>query len=608
MYTASSKYPNFITFFYALATIKKLLSYNTILFDNALLAGGEYSVQVFPDNTDSMCRILKTVRYRVESFSLLNILLKDIAQKDGFSLQGSASLKSLIKLMNSNSKGVVVILKEDKAAGILTERDIVEILYEGGSLDEEVWRYAKKNLVSTIGDRTVGYALNLTLENKIRRVIVVDESGAFLGVVTQQDLLRYLEEDFYRLTIKIKHILRKERKLFSAGLDDSLKDILKIMVGNKISAVPVLEDGIAVGIITEKDVLKLADKDISLNSAAREYMNSPVDTARPESLLVEVVEVMNFRNIRRVVIVDNDGLATNMVSIRDVVENLEGDYNKFMERKLQSAKEILNLLPEMLIEVTDTGSEQLIIWVNDKVASKFGRELLDKPITNFLPPDTWMSIYTTLKSLGKIDHIKMKIDDKIYELSGYFISTFGKMEQGRFQLIIRDITEDIKLSTVDPLTDIYNRRFINGFLIKELERSRRMKTHFTVVITDVDNFKAINDSYGHLSGDKVLQSLAELMTGTVRTLDVVGRYGGDEFMLILPNTDKEIASAIIDRIRQKIEVMEVSVQNGARVKLTSSFGLASFPDDGTSIDDLIVKADERLYTSKSLGKNKISYR
>ncbi len=608
MYTASSKYPNFITFFYALATIKKLLSYNTILFDNALLAGGEYLVQVFPDNTDSMCRILKTVRYRVESFSLLNILLKDIAQKDGFSLQGSASLKSLIKLMNSNSKGVVVILKEDKAAGILTERDIVEILYEGGSLDEEVWRYAKKNLVSTIGDRTVGYALNLTLENKIRRVIVVDESGAFLGVVTQQDLLRYLEEDFYRLTIKIKHILRKERKLFSAGLDDSLKDILKIMVGNKISAVPVLEDGIAVGIITEKDVLKLADKDISLNSAAREYMNSPVDTARPESLLVEVVEVMNFRNIRRVVIVDNDGLATNMVSIRDVVENLEGDYNKFMERKLQSAKEILNLLPEMLIEVTDTGSEQLIIWVNDKVASKFGRELLDKPITNFLPPDTWMSIYTTLKSLGKIDHIKMKIDDKIYELSGYFISTFGKMEQGRFQLIIRDITEDIKLSTVDPLTDIYNRRFINGFLIKELERSRRMKTHFTVVITDVDNFKAINDSYGHLSGDKVLQSLAELMTGTVRTLDVVGRYGGDEFMLILPNTDKEIASAIIDRIRQKIEVMEVSVQNGARVKLTSSFGLASFPDDGTSIDDLIVKADERLYTSKSLGKNKISYR
>ena len=537
---------------------------------------------------------------------MLNVLLKDIARHENLSVQSSASLKSLVEVMNVNRKGVVVILEDRKPTGILTERDIVEILYRRVSLEEKVHTYAKKTLVTTIGTRTVGYALNLTLENRIRRVIVVDDSSNYLGVVTMQDLLRYLEEDFYRLTIKVKHILKKSGHLLSVSPDKSLNDVLKIMVDNKISAIPVIEDRNPIGIISERDILILAGKNTSLDSPVSRYMNSPVDTAILDSLLVEVVEVMNYKNIKRIVIVDDKGSAINMVTIRDVVENLEGDYNNFLERKLQSAKEILNLLPEMLIEVTDTGGEQLIIWVNDKVVNRFGRNILDKPVTSLLPHETWKNIYETLTKLNKIEHIKLKIDDRIYELSGFFISTFGKMEKGRYQLIMRDITEDIKLSTVDPLTDIYNRRFINGFLMKELERSKRMNKYFSVVISDIDDFKVINDAYGHVSGDMVLIAIAQLFTGAVRNLDVVGRYGGDEFMLILPDTNNEIAGNIIDRLRVNVENLEVSVLKDKKVKITASFGIASFPEDGTSLDDLLIVADERLYKAKSLGKNRIA--
>lgn len=537
---------------------------------------------------------------------LLNILLKDIAQQENLSVQSSSSLKDLVDLMNVNQKGVVVVLEDSKPIGILTERDIVEILYNGVKLDEKIHAYTKKNLVTTIGERTVGYALNLTLENNIRRVIVVDDSGNFLGVVTQQDLLKYLEEDFYRLTIKVKHIVKKIGDLMSVSPNEPLHAVLKIMVSNKISSVPVTEKGIPVGIISEKDILKLAGKNIPLEAPVSRYMNSPVDTARLDSLLVEVVEVMNYKNIRRVVIVDEAGIAINIVTIRDVIENLEGDYNKFLERKLQSAKEILNLLPEVLIEVTDTGREQLIIWINDKAVSTFGRDILDKPVTSFLPHDTWNNIYSTLIKLGKIEHIKLKKDDCIYELSGFFITTFGKMEQGRFQLILRDITEDIKLSTVDPLTDIYNRRFINAFLMKEIERSKRLDRHFSVVISDIDNFKIINDSYGHLSGDLVLKALARLITDTVRNLDVVGRYGGDEFMLILPDADNETALNVIERLRMNVESLDIQVLKDIKVRLTASFGIASFPENGTSLDDLLVAADEKLYKSKRQGKNQIA--
>ena len=394
---------------------------------------------------------------------MINLKLKDIAKKENLFIQSSATLGSLVALMNINRKGVVVILEGTHPVGIITERDVVERLYEGIRIEEKVKEYANKSLVVTMGDRTVGYALNLTLENNIRRVVVVDDSDNFIGVVTQQDLLKYLEEDFYRLTIKVKHILKKIEKLLYITPGESLKDVLKIMVTNRISSVPVIEDGKPVGIISEKDILKLAADNVPLTSRVDTCMTSPVDTATLDSLLVEVVEVMNYKNIRRLVVVDSEGRAINMITIRDVVENLEGNYNNFLERKLQIAKEILNLLPEMLLEVTDTGEEQLIIWVNDKVINKFGRDILDKPMSDFLPPDTWEWIYSTLSRLGKIEHIKVKKDERIYELSGFFISTFGKMEQGRFQLIMRDITEDIKLSTVDPLTDVYNRRFVNGF-------------------------------------------------------------------------------------------------------------------------------------------------
>ncbi|MEW6599357.1 MAG: GGDEF domain-containing protein [Nitrospirota bacterium] len=537
---------------------------------------------------------------------MLNILLKDIAQKENLSIQSSASLKNLVDLMNVNQKGVVVILEGEKPIGIMTERDIVEILFKGVSLEEKIHAFNKKNLVSTIGERTVGYALNLTLENNIRRVIVIDDAGDFIGVVTQQDLLKYLEEDFYRLTIKVKHIVKKVGDLRSVAPDASLNEVLKIMVANRISSVPVTENSKAVGIISEKDILRLAGLHTSLESPVKQYMNSPVDTARLDSLLVEVVEVMNYKNIRRVVIVDDTGSAINIVTIRDVIENLEGDYNKFLERKLQSAKEILNLLPEMLIEVTDTGREQLIIWVNDKVTSRFGNAIIDKPVTSFLPRETWNNIYTSLVKLGKIEHIKLKKDESIYELSGFFITTFGKMEQGRFQLIMRDITEDIKLSTVDPLTDIYNRRFINGFLMKEIERSKRLNRQFSVVISDIDNFKIINDSYGHVSGDIVLKKLSRVITETVRNLDIVGRYGGDEFMLILPDTDSRTAYNIIDRVRTSVQNLEIPVLNGVIVKQTVSFGIASFPENGTSLDDLLVAADDKLYQAKRLGKNRVA--
>ncbi len=537
---------------------------------------------------------------------MITLRLQDIVKKENLSLQRNASMREVIDLININKKGVVAIVENNRPVGILTERDIVEILFNEYDLDESVNKFSHKRLITTSGNRTIGYALNLMLDNNIRRLIVTDMAENFIGIVTQQDLLKFLEEDFYRSTIKVKHILDGTESLISVSPDDSLRRVLSKMVKNKISAVVVLSNSAAVGIITEKDILKLSPLDVSLDEHVGRFMTSPVMSAHQETPLNDIVKTMNERDIRRVVIVNDDEAAIDVITVRDVAKNLEGDYNNFLERKLKNAKDVLNLLSDMLIEVTDTGDEQYVIWANDKVINCFGREILDKPVTDFIPEESWDKIHDNIKTLNKIENIKIKKGEEIYELSGFFIPTDGKTEKGRYQLLMKDITEEVKLSTEDPLTEIYNRRFINEFLGKEVARCLRQKKQFSVVICDIDDFKQMNDTYGHLSGDAVLKAFSQAILGTLRDLDVVGRYGGDEFVIILPEASKENTALIVDRIRAEIQATEITVGKEVKVGIASSFGTATYPEDGTSSDDLLIRADEELYRDKSSRKKALS--
>lgn len=530
---------------------------------------------------------------------MISPFLKDIVQTEKLALQSSASLREVIDLMNTNQKGAVAILDGKKPVGILTERDVVEILYKECDLNEAVDRFARKDLVMTYGERTVGYALNLTIENNIRRIVVIDKKGNFLGFLTQQDLLNHLEEDIYRSTLQIKHIIEKRGTIIGVSSPDSLRDILAKMIEHKISALAVMDGYRAIGIITEKDILRLAGKKISLKSPVHKYMSSPVITAVLDTTLVDVVKTMKSRNIRRVVVVNKDGLTISMITIRDVLRNLEGDYNKLLERKLRSAKDILNLLPEMLIEVTDTGKEQLIIWANEKVLDKFGQQILDKPVTDFIPPESWKQINKAIHTFNKIENIMFKKEKEIFELSGFFMHVDSMNEKGRYQLIMRDITEDVHLSTTDPLTSLYNRRFINEFIVKEIERSARSKKKFSIVICDLDDFKKVNAAHGHPAGDSVLKAFCQVVTVSLRKLDVVGRYGGDKFVMILPETTNDIACMIINRLKNAVAALEI------QSPITASFGVSNYPDDGLTSEDLLVKTDERLHLAKSRGKNQV---
>jgi diguanylate cyclase (GGDEF)-like protein len=163
-----------------------------------------------------------------------------------------------------------------------------------------------------------------------------------------------------------------------------------------------------------------------------------------------------------------------------------------------------------------------------------------------------------------------------------------------------------RISITDPLTSLLNRRYFQERLTEEIERSRRHKLPVSLMIIDIDDFKAINDTFGHPEGDEILKSLTHSIRNYIRVIDVAARYGGEEFTIILPQTSKQDASVIAERICRGIERNESFQERlKGRVALTVSIGLASYPDDAASIDELVQHADEALYLAKSKGKNQV---
>jgi|GEM_PF-1092647 len=154
----------------------------------------------------------------------------------------------------------------------------------------------------------------------------------------------------------------------------------------------------------------------------------------------------------------------------------------------------------------------------------------------------------------------------------------------------------------DPLTNLFHHRYLKTRLEEEIARSRFTSQPLVVLMMDIDNFKLVNDTYGHPAGDDALRMLTAVLQATCRGSDVVGRYGGDEFMIILPDTDAEHGLRIAERIEIEVAGRALHLHDGAAIPLRCSIGLASVPADGWTPADIIAKADAALYQSKRQGR------
>ncbi len=199
----------------------------------------------------------------------------------------------------------------------------------------------------------------------------------------------------------------------------------------------------------------------------------------------------------------------------------------------------------------------------------------------------------------KISVLKLGVD-------GYLTKPFSKKE-----LIVRveSLLEKAKKITqniyVDALTKVYNRKFINEKLPAKIEKAIDTFTPLSVAMCDIDHFKKINDVYGHQAGDMVLSFLGSFLKTHVRGNDIVARYGGEEFLILLEGIEKKDAYNVMERLRETLSKEEIDIDNGRKIKITISIGISSFPDDGSTLKELIEASDIALYKAKNGGRNRV---
>lgn len=171
---------------------------------------------------------------------------------------------------------------------------------------------------------------------------------------------------------------------------------------------------------------------------------------------------------------------------------------------------------------------------------------------------------------------------------------------------IHKYTQDLEYYAArDPLTDLFNQRVFNDMMAYEIKRAQRHNYSFALMVIDCDNFKPINDNFGHAFGDKFLQNIANILEEEKRNEDIVARYGGDEFTIILPECDENGALTVAQRISKRIEKEKLSAPDGSKVGMTISAGICIYPDHTLSQKDMFIIADSMMYQAKEEGKNSI---
>ncbi len=256
--------------------------------------------------------------------------------------------------------------------------------------------------------------------------------------------------------------------------------------------------------------------------------------------------------------------------------------------------------------IPDAQSEKILEKVADKIISwdkdKEIKELFKKSDLN-LSPVLKTALCAPLKFRGKlIGAIVVANKDENKQFSSQLkrlLATFANQSVVAIENILL-YKKSQHLSITDGLTGVYNHRYFQDQLEIELSRAQRYDLNFGLIIFDLDNFKQINDTYGHLQGDAILKRVAVHIEKILRESDTIARYGGDEFVALLPETEKKDTIKVGERVRKILE----KDNKEKEIEVHISLGVSAYPDDGVYRDDLVKKADKALYRAKESGKNR----
>jgi diguanylate cyclase (GGDEF)-like protein len=279
------------------------------------------------------------------------------------------------------------------------------------------------------------------------------------------------------------------------------------------------------------------------------------------------------------------------------------------------------LMLDILQKVLNVSSASLMVIDKQKSETLFSASVGLASTVSYSPDVIVDSAKGTIKQgssghfscITLVDHHHMMV---VFCTEPEWVETFADEDRLVLQAVASELVVAVensqlykltkRLSITDELTGLYNYRYLQTRLEEEFERAHRYRKDLSMLMIDVDDFKLLNDTHGHVAGDSALRDLGDLLTASVREVDIVARYGGEEFSVILPETDSSGAFVVAEKVREVVSQYAFADAEGvAGVRLTVSIGLASYPAHAHDRETLLREADDALYQAKTTGKNRV---
>jgi len=437
---------------------------------------------------------------------------------------------------------------------------------------------------------TITEAAKKMTENHIGCLVVFDENDKFVGVITERDMLaNVLTKSLSPDDVIVNDIMTADA--ISCTLDTAISNVEQLMAGHKIRHIPIIDNGDPIGMVSSRDVIAYQ---LTRNEAMK-------NAAEQLAMLTTQLKSLDFDDVIE-------------LAINQVPQTFHADWavlclkqndtsNPMVHRKTCPLSENYLLQPDGPAQFSK--NEQVSYGKICRYCTNIDAQppAIMIPITIHDQPAEHPD--GNLKSTGFLCMCRLETSSlgseelQIYKASLLQEVLSAGLTNAKLYQNYQQARRD---SQTDPLTGVGTRRLLEKVLAAEYARAARYNRPFSVAIVDIDNFKQINDQTGHAAGDKALKNLAKIMTNTIRSADIVTRYGGDEFVLLMPETEMHNAARILERIRRQAKTISIPKFRN----VTISCGLAQWngsPDDTPQA--ILKRADAALYQAKSEGRNKV---
>ena len=362
------------------------------------------------------------------------------------------------------------------------------------------------------------------------------------------------------------------------------------------------------------------NKTKGLEAGADDFLNKPVHTAELKARVKSLLRLKRYSDQLKAR-AQARGMVLNPFAHDDSMPDLKLPNLLIVEDSQTDAKMIKFMLNSLAckISVVNSGEEALSICSNHQVDIMIldmllpgldGYEVVKRVKENEATQSTQIIVVTSLQDIeSKIKSYEFGVDDFLVKPINFneFRARVNSLikKKAYHDKLMGNLEAAVQAAITDKLTGAYNSGYMQHYLKNELKRADRHHHPVSLLMLDIDNFKLVNDRYGHVAGDRLLKEIAEKLAKSIREIDLLARYGGDEFAIILPYTQNESAAAVAERIRLEMETCRVGDDGQPAFPVSVSIGVADYAPGVDTVQDMIQKADNALYTAKFNGKNRV---